>query len=248
MALIEFQNADLGYRGKLILRDISCSVKQGESVGIVGPNGCGKTTLLRSVLGALKPSKGSIQVDRSHRFAYVPQVENLNLFLPLTVKETVYLPAKSRNSFGLISSEDEHHAEIAMQKTGIAEIAGSLLREVSGGQRQKTILAQAISQNPSVLLLDEPTRGLDVVAERDLLTLIRELKSERNLTLLFVTHTLQIVLNYMDKIWLFDDGKVIETTPDELIKTKKLEDIYGVPFYHHEQDGLRWVSPLSKKP
>ncbi len=247
MPLIEIKNADLGYRGRVILNNISCSVNQGESVGIVGPNGCGKTTFLRAVLGALKPRNGLVQVDRTHRFAYVPQMENLNLFLPLTVRETVYLPAKAKSSFGIVSVEDERQAESAIEKTGIFKIAGLLLREVSGGQRQKTILAQAISQNPSVLLMDEPTRGLDVVAERDLLQLTRELKAERNLTLLFVTHTLQIVLNFMDKILLFDKGGVIETTPEELIKTKKLEEIYGVPFYHHEQDGLRWVSPLSNK-
>lgn len=246
MPLIEFQNARLGYRGKPILQDITCSIHQGDSVGIAGPNGCGKTTLLRAVLGDVKPSNGSVTVDRTHRFAYVPQAENLNLFLPLTVRETVLLPAKSKSSFGIASTEDERLAEDAIQKTGISDIQNLLLREVSGGQRQKTILAQAISQNPSVLLMDEPTRGLDVVAERDLLVLIRELKAERNLTLLFVTHTLQIVLNFMDKILLFDNGRMIETSPDELIKTKKLEEIYGVPFHHHEQDGMRWVSPLSK--
>ncbi len=246
MPLIEFQQAELGYRGKTILRDVRCSIHPGDSVGIAGPNGSGKTTFLRAVLGALKPLKGTVNIDRSHRFAYVPQIENLNLFLPLTVRETVFLPAKSKNSFGIASAEDERRAEEAIEKTGVADIQHRLLREVSGGQRQKTILAQAISQNPSVLLLDEPTRGLDVVAERDLLALIRGLKAEHKLTLLFVTHTLQIVLNFMDKILLFDDGKVIETNPDELIKTKKLEEIYGVPFSHHEQDGLRWVSPLNR--
>jgi ABC-type Mn2+/Zn2+ transport system ATPase subunit len=135
----------------------------------------------------------------------------------------------------------------AMEKTGVSAIGDLLIREASGGQRQRTILAQALSQEPDVLLLDEPTRGLDVVAERDLLALIAGLKYQ-NLTILLVTHSLQIPLNLTERILLFKDGAVIDACTEELIQTKKLEQIYGVPFLHHEYNGQRWVIALGDKP
>ena len=245
--LITFDKADLGYGKSKILQEVSCSIEQGDSVGLVGQNGSGKTTFLRSVLGILSPPSGNIEVDKSQRFAYVPQVENLNFFLPLTVREVVILSAKSRGWFGQVTMEERQAAESAMEKVGVTQIADLLIRECSGGQRQKTILAQALSQKPDVLLLDEPTRGLDVVAERDLLALIQKLKVEGNLTILFVTHSLQIPLNFMEKILLFDGGSVISATPSELINTKKLEEIYNTPFLHHEYSGFKWVMPLERK-
>jgi ABC-type Mn2+/Zn2+ transport system ATPase subunit len=241
--LIRFNEADLGYGKTPVLRQVSCAIASGESVGLVGPNGSGKTTFLRAVLGLLKPSRGSVETDRGRRFAYVPQAENLNFFWPLTVREAVLLAFRSKRAWGRLTAEERDSAESAMERTGITPIAGRLLSEVSGGQRQRTILAQALSQKPDVLLLDEPTRGLDVVAEEDLLSLIQQITAERRMTLLFVTHTLQIPLNYTEKILLFADGSVIGATPEELIRTDKLETIYGRPFTHGEKDGVRWVLP-----
>ncbi len=244
--IIEFKNVDLGYGKSAILSKVSCSIAQGDSVGLVGQNGSGKTTFLRGVLGLLSSSRGTIEVDRSQRFAYVPQVENLNLFLALTVREVVLLVHRSKRAFGKVAAQDRENVETAMERVGISKIASLLFKECSGGQRQKTILAQALSQKPDVLLLDEPTRGLDVVAERDFLSLIQNLQTESTITILFVTHSLQIPLNFMEKILLFNEGRVIATTPHELLNTKKLEEIYGAPFLHHEFGGFRWVMPLKE--
>jgi zinc transport system ATP-binding protein len=242
-SLIRFDRAELGYGKRTILRDVNCSIHPGDCVGIVGPNGSGKTTFLRGVLGLLKPTGGVVAIDKKKRFAYVPQVEDLNYYWPVTVREAVALPAASRRLFGRVSAEEGKNIDSSIEKTGISNISGLLLSEASGGQRQKAILAQALCQKPDVLLLDEPTKGLDVVAERDFMALIRDLRKEEKLTILLVTHTLQIPLNFTEKIFLFKEGRVFGTTPDELVKTKKLEDIYGVPFLHDEKDGFRWVSP-----
>jgi len=244
--IITFDKADIGYGKTKILRDITCSIERGESVGIVGPNGSGKTTFLRGVLGILSPFSGTIEIDKSQCFAYVPQAENLNFFLPMTVREVVALPYKAKGFLRRLTQEEKDAVELAMEKAGITPIADLLIRECSGGQTQKTILAQAISQKPDVLLLDEPTRGLDVVAERDFLNLIQQLKQEGNLTILFVTHSLHIPLNFMGKIMLVDKGSVISTTPIELVNTKKLEEIYNTPFLHHEYGGFKWVMPLTE--
>ncbi len=246
-ALIRFKEADLGYGQSLILRGVNCVIERGESVGLVGQNGSGKTTFLRGVLGLIPPLSGKLEVDSSQCFAYVPQMENLNFYLPLTVREAVYLTARAKRFLGGITAMEKLAAESAMERVGINEIANKLIRECSGGQRQKTILAQAISQKPDVLLLDEPTKGLDVIAERDLLSLIDSIKKERDLTLLLVTHSLHIPLNHMEKIFLFCKQSLIPTTPDELIHTKKLEQIYGATFLHHEFDGFRWVQPLKQE-
>jgi ABC-type Mn2+/Zn2+ transport system ATPase subunit len=212
-------------------------------VGIVGPNGAGKTTFLRGVLGQLPMVTGAREVERALRFAYVPQIDELNLYWPLTIREAVRLSLRARRPFGRTTAEEDAAAEKAMADVGVTAIQDRLLSEVSGGQRQKTILAQALCQKPDVLLLDEPTRGLDVVAERDFMSLIDACRRNDKLTILLVTHSLQIPLNFTEKILLFDKGRVIETTPNELVHTKKLEDIYGVPFSHQEQDGLKWVAP-----
>lgn len=215
----------------------------GECVGLVGPNGSGKTTFLKGVLGFLPPQRGRLHLEASRRYAYVPQLDSLNLNWPLTAKEVVSLASRSKRIFGWLTSEEKSRIENAIEKAGIKGISGRLYSEMSGGQRQRAILAQALSQTPDILLLDEPTRGLDVVAEREFLDLIQKLRSEQKLTVLLVTHTLHIPINFSDKILLFKSGAVIETSPQELMKTNKLEEIYGIPFSHHEAEGIRWVSP-----
>ncbi len=246
-SLVQFNAVALGYRKTKILNEVFCSIDRGDSVGIVGPNGSGKTTFLRGVLGLLKPLAGTIHLDPFQRFAYVPQIEELNFFLPLTVQEAVLLSPRSERILGRITREEKQTAQLCLEKVGLSAAADSLLRECSGGQRQRAILAQALSLKPNILLLDEPTKGLDVVAERDFLALIEKLRVEEKLTILFVTHTLQIPLNFMNKILLFNKGSVIQTTPAELVETKKLEEIYETPFLHHEFHGFRWVLPLPQR-
>ncbi len=244
--LLSLRSADLGYGRSVVLRDVNSVVRRGESVGLVGPNGSGKTTFLLSVLGLIPLLRGSVELDRSRRFAYVPQSEAVNPFWPLSLRETVCLPFRGRRAFGRVLPEEREAVRAAMEKTGIEGMGDLLFREASGGQRQRTILAQALAQAPEVLFLDEPTRGLDIVAERDLLVLIRRLKSS-DLTLFVVSHSLHIPLNYTERILLFNAGRVIESTPDELVRTRKLEEIYGVPFAHHEMDGYRWAAPAGSR-
>src|SRR5690242_19227579 len=156
--LIRFQDAVLGYGKAAILSGVSLDIVRGESLGLVGPNGAGKTTFLRAVLGLLRPLSGDVIRDRSRRFAYVPQAEEINFYLPLSVRETVELALRAHKPFGRLSAEEAARVEASMAKTGVTSIGHKLLGEVSGGQRQRTILAQALSQDPDVILLDEPTR------------------------------------------------------------------------------------------
>lgn len=240
--LIQFDKASLGYGSATVLCDVSLRIDEGESVGLVGPNGCGKTTFLRTVLGLLPPLAGRVDRRAGPRFAYVPQADEMNLLWPLTVEDVVQLPARARRWGGRATQEDNRRADEAMSRSGVREIRKKLLREVSGGQRQRTAIAQALAQDPDVYLLDEPTKGLDVVAERDLLGLVAGL-SEGGKTVFLVSHSLHIPLNLSKRILLFHQGSVISSTPEDILNRRRLEDIYGVPFVHMEQNGQRWVVP-----
>jgi ABC-type Mn2+/Zn2+ transport system ATPase subunit len=234
--------ASIGYGRSPVLRGVSCRVEAGESVGLVGPNGAGKTTFLRAVLGLLRPAAGTVSVDRSKRFAYVPQAEEFNPAWPLTFRETAELALRARRLFGRRAAGDAAAVEEALDRAGVGALADRLFRDGSGGQRQRGLLAQALSQRPDALLLDEPTRGLDVVAERDFLALLAALK-EGGMTILLVTHSLHIPLNLCGRILLFKDGAVYDDTPEGLMGKGRLEGIYGVPFACVERDGRRWAEP-----
>lgn len=240
--LIQFDKASLGYGSATVLRDVSLRIEEGESVGLVGPNGCGKTTFLRTVLGLLPPLAGRVDRRAGPRFAYVPQADEMNLLWPLTIEDVVLLPFRASRWGGGLLPEDRHRAKEAMTRSGVSSIAHRLLREVSGGQRQRTAIAQALAQAPDVYLLDEPTKGLDVVAERDLLALVAGL-SEGGKTVFLVSHSLHIPLNLSKRIVLFHQGAVISSTAEDILRSKRLEEVYGVPFVHMEQNGQRWVVP-----
>ncbi len=244
--LIHFENAALGYGTHALLKEVNLQINDGESVGLVGPNGCGKTTFLRTVLGVLKPLAGRVNRRAGPRFAYVPQGEEMNLLWPLTIKDVVELPARALRWGGRAHAEDHRRAQEAMARSGVQKIAHRLLRDVSGGQRQRTAIAQAVAQAPDVYLLDEPTKGLDVVAERDLLDIVAGL-SEGGKTVFLVTHSLHIPLNLSKRILLFHQGRVISSTPEEIIGSKLLEEVYNMPFVHMEQEGQRWVVPAGRQ-
>lgn len=242
------QNAVLGYSGAPVLSEVTVEIAAGGFTALVGPNGAGKTTFLRTLLGRLKPLRGRVEVDRSLRSAYVPQIDTLNLHWPLSVSEAVTLALRARRPLGRLDPADERAAEDALALCGLSGVAGQSLRSVSGGQRQRAVLAQALAQNPQALLLDEPTKGLDAAAETAFLDLLKRLKDEKRLTILYVTHALPTALNHASQILLFHQGRVAATTPDALVHTRVLEDIYGVPFVHAEKDGLRFVAPARRVP
>lgn len=240
--LIRLNAASFGYGRTPVVAGVDAEIKAGEFVALVGPNGAGKTTLLKGMLGLLPPLEGSIHLEAGKRFAYVPQVDETSPHWPLSVRQAVGLALTARRPFGRLLPEERAAVEEALSRTGLAPVAGRALREVSGGQRQKALLAQALAQRPDMLLLDEPTRGLDVAAEAEFLRLLAETRASGTAQI-FVTHTLAIPMNHADRILLLSAGRVTATTPDELSKTDLLQKIYGIPFVQHERDGRRWVWP-----
>ena len=228
-AVIEARGLTLGYRGRAVLSRVDWTVGRGEYWFLLGPNGSGKTTLLRGVLGLLAPFSGSLRRDPAtaslEQTGFVPQRSRINPTLPTTVREFVGL-----GSVGLPRrSRDPGSLDWALARAGLAGLAGHDLRALSGGQRQRALVARALVRRPRLLVLDEPSEGLDVASEEAFLETIDELHRSERLTLLFVTHKLRIAARYATHVALFADGRLRAGPRDAVLVASDLEATFGVP-------------------
>ena len=226
-----------------ILDDVGFQVKTGEVLGIVGPNGSGKTSLLKILANVLSPRQGTLRLfgndlatltqhNMARLVAYVPQ--DTQQSFPFTVAETVMMGrfAQRRRTvwsggFGWEDEMDIAVAAQAMATVDIAHLAQRLVPDLSGGERQRTVIARALAQSPMVLLLDEPTAFLDLPHQIDICRVIRQFKEERGLTIVLVSHDLNLVSQYCDRILLLDHGRVVRLgCPEEVIEPEALEAVY----------------------
>jgi zinc transport system ATP-binding protein len=209
-ALIAARGLSLGYGDRPVLRDVSLAVRPGELWCWLGPNGCGKSTLLRGLLGLLPPLAGSLVVaprlaDHA-RIGYVPQRAELSDALPTTVRELVEL--------GLVRShvprgERREAVRTALAQVGLLDRAERSFWSLSGGQRQRALLARALVRRPELLLLDEPTEGLDVATHDALLATLAALRADGRIAIVVVTHRHEIAQAHADHVARFVDGRVV---------------------------------------
>lgn len=239
-----------------VLRGLSLDARPGEVVGVLGPNGCGKTTLFKLIVGSLRPGAGRISVDgvdlarlgageRARLVAAVPQD-------PLTpvgfsVAELVMM---GRNPhLGLLefeNSRDRRIAATAMERTDLLHLAHRPVTELSGGERQRVFLAMALVQRAGLLLLDEPTSNLDLAAQVMVMSLVRGLCHERGDTALVAMHDLTLAAQWCDRLILMSDGAVrAEGTPDEVLTGPAVSAVYGadVVIVRHPETGAPVVLP-----
>lgn len=237
--LLEIQNITFGYGDKPLLYDVSLSVQRGEMVGLLGPNGSGKTTLLRLISGLLRPQQGSVLLERrnlqrwgrrgaAQRIAVVPQ--ELHIPFAFTVEHMVSL---GRTPFvkPLLGERTQHDQEIvedALQAAGIAPLANRIFNELSGGERQRVMIAMALAQEPSLLLLDEPTSHLDIKYQIETLELVQRLNRERGVTVIAAMHDLNLASRYFSRLLLFQRGIVADGGPAEVLEPGLLSRVYGV--------------------
>ncbi len=227
--MIEVRGLDVGYPGRRVLSDVDWTVRAGEYWFLLGPNGSGKTTLLLAVLGLLRPFAGEVELDPAaaslEHTGFVPQQSRTNPTLPTTVREFVSLGA-----VGLARSmRDPGSLVWALARVGLAELAERDLRALSGGQRQRALVARALVRRPRLLVLDEPTEGLDVASEEAFLATIDDLHRDEQLTVLFVTHKLRIAARYATHVALFGGGRVRAGARDAVLVPADLEATFGVP-------------------
>lgn len=208
--LADINNLDFAYGQQLVLKQVNLPIEQGNTLGIIGPNGGGKTTLLRLLLGLYRPTRGQILIDgltpqqaiaRGNIVGYLPQTYSLPRDFPITVRQLVRLGLVGKT--GLLrrySPQDLEFVEWLLHRVGIAELANRPIGSISGGQQQRALIARALAPKPKLLLLDEPTTGIDHSGRQRFLDFLLSLKQELQLTVVLVTHDLQIVTAMCDRI------------------------------------------------
>jgi len=201
-ALVEIRNLSAGYGQNIILRDVNLSIQQFDFVGVIGPNGGGKTTLLKALLGLLTPISGEINFSESmtegnsHRIGYLPQINNIDRKFPVTVFDVVRSGLMSRKRLtGRYNSEENDRANELMLEMGISGIRNKAIGELSGGQIQRALLCRALVNSPKLLILDEPNTYVDNRFERELYEKLKVLNEK--LAILLVSHDLGTISTYV---------------------------------------------------
>ncbi|HET6765182.1 MAG TPA: metal ABC transporter ATP-binding protein [Longimicrobiaceae bacterium] len=247
--LVRFGGVRLGYGRRTILSGLDFAVPEGDFLGLVGPNGAGKTTVLRGILGSLRPLEGTIERSAGLRFGYVPQRDQVDYSFPLRVLDVVMMGRYDRIGLGRRpGADDRRRAMAALEHVGIADLAERQLGDLSGGQKQRTLIARALVGEPNLLILDEPTNGMDLVSTTQILGLVRELHERDGLTVIMVSHALNEVANYVERIALVVGGGFRIGTVDEIMTEGVLSEMYGIPVDVDSFNGHRIVVARRTQP
>jgi ABC-type Mn2+/Zn2+ transport system ATPase subunit len=234
--LVHLEGVDFGYAGAPVLHDVSLTIRSRDFVGVVGPSGAGKTTLLRLLLGAARPQHGEVRKAPDVAVGYVPQLETVNWNFPVTVAECVLMGRTDRR-FPWPSRAERAEVARVLDRLGIGALAGRHIRELSGGQQQRMFLARALLRRPQLLLLDEPTSGVDVISRHDMLHLLGELNDE-GVAILLTTHDLNGVAAHLPQLVALNGTVIATGTPHDVITADVLEQVYGAPMEVLEHLGM----------
>jgi iron complex transport system ATP-binding protein len=238
--VFDLRNLQFSYTSKPVLRDISLAIHSGEFVAFIGPNGAGKSTLLKILAGLIRGYTGAAQyrgsslsgfrpAELARRVAFVPQ--ETHMVFPFTVAEIVMmgrLPHRAARSL-FDTSKDAEWTRRAMGLTDISRLAARTFNELSGGERQRTVLASALAQDPEILLLDEPTSHLDLKHQIHFYDILEELNRERQMTVVTVTHDINLAARYARRVIAIRDGAVVaDGTPDDVLTREHLYDVFEI--------------------
>ena len=232
MTLLKIEDLAVRQGGRRILRDVSLSVDAGEIVTIVGPNGSGKTTLLRAAIGALRASSGVVTRRSGLRIGYVPQKLKLDRTLPMQVGRFLALPSKSARV----------GAAEALQAAGAGDLVNRSMTALSGGQFQRVLLARALADRPELLILDEPTTGLDQSGAATFYRQIETVRDEFGCGILMVSHDLHVVMSASDRVICLNGHICCQGTPAAVAAAPEYQAMFGsgtegaLALYRHEHD------------
>ena len=240
--VIEAKNLSFSYNSTVVLENISFAIEKGDYVGIIGPNGGGKTTMLKILVGLLKPNSGSLtilgtdsqQLKNRSEIGYVPQrVSQDNASFPATVYEVVEsgLVAK-KGLFGGITAADKAAIDKALQRANIADLKYRLMSSLSGGQRQRVYVTRALASDPKILVLDEPFTGVDTASQKDFYNILQDLNTKEHITILFVSHDIDTITKEIKSVLCLNRGLFCFGNKDIMHQENTIEKIYGKEITH----------------
>jgi iron complex transport system ATP-binding protein len=237
-AILKVERVSFSYKDLPVLKDISFEIKRGEFFGIAGPNGSGKTTLLKIMDGILKTEEGTVYYEKevihklsrkeiARRISYVPQEHELPF--SFTVEETVLMGRYPH--LGILGIEGKRDHEIvrrAMEKCKVFHLRERLVTEISGGEKQRVVIARALAQEADVMLLDEPTAHLDLSSAIEIMALLKSLQEKERKTIVIASHDINLLSNFADRIMLIVDGRIISIdVPSGIFTEDVLKKVYG---------------------
>lgn len=236
--ILSVSNLTVRLNRQTILKDVNFEIREGETLAIIGPNGSGKTTLFRALLGII-PFQGTVTWRENTKIGYVPQRLSIEPDLPFTTIELLELKEKNRKKMMEVLND----VGFQENKPHVGHLAKHILNQkvgrLSGGELQRILIAWALLGNPNVLLFDEPTSGIDVSAEESVYALLRRLQEHQKLTVLLISHELQVVYRYATNVVCLNKEQLCFGPPLNALSRENLEKVFGadVGVYHHHRHG-----------
>ena len=232
MSLVDVENLSISYGFKTVLSHVSLRIERGEIVTIVGPNGSGKTSLLRAIIGAVEPTQGRVSLGNGVKIGYVPQKLHIDATLPMTVSRFLKLPG------GVAATDIDH----ALSQAGVQDLSKAQLSQLSGGQFQRVSLARALIGKPDLLLLDEATQGLDQRGSASFYQQIEKVRQDTGCAVLMISHELHVVMSASDRVICLNGHVCCEGAPEVVASAPEYRALFGtgtggaLALYRHEHD------------
>lgn len=233
--LLTLDDVAVGYGRRVVLSGLDVKVQRGSFTGLLGANGSGKSTLIKSIIGVIPPLAGTIHFtsrnEKEPVIGYVPQREALDAIFLFSSREVVLMGCCGRAGPGRsYGREDRDWAQQCLESAGAGDLSGRRFSELSGGQKQRVLIARALAAKPDLLILDEPTAGIDAAAARAIMDLLARIHREQKLTILMVNHDLAAMRKYIQHVLWLHEGRLTQGGVDELLTRDRLEEMLKLQF------------------